>query len=169
MTLGRLGKTALVVAGYLAAVLVASAAVALHVAATEGPDRQSSQGMHAFGDLSLFLMVFFAAALLPTAAALYFLRRSRAFWVGLAALSALVALTGGPGVLGLLVARAASPPPAWAAFGFLRLMAAPLFLPMHGLAALLAPGPRLRRVFLGATGLELLCGLALAAHLALTR
>jgi len=169
MTLGRLGKASLVVGGYVAAALVAVGVVALYVVATDGPDRQASQGMYAFGDLSLFLMVFAAGALLPTAAALYFLRRSTPFWLSLAALSVAVALTGVPGLLGLLSVRGGHDASGWIALSFLRLMGAPLLLPMHGLAALLAPGPRLRRVFLGASGLELLCCLALAGHLALAR
>jgi len=68
-----LTKVTLVAAGYLTAGLVATLVVAVHEAVTAG-DGRGSDGMYAFGDLLLFLAVFGFVALLPTCAAIYFLR-----------------------------------------------------------------------------------------------
>ena len=67
------GKVGLVAAGYVVALLIASAGVALYVASTSGPDRKTYGGMYAFGDSLLFLAVFALAAAPATGAALYFL------------------------------------------------------------------------------------------------
>lgn len=66
-------KVAIVAGGYLLAVLMASAAVALHAALTGESGAQASGGMSAFGDLVLFVAVFGAVALVPTGAAFFFL------------------------------------------------------------------------------------------------
>jgi hypothetical protein len=66
-------KFAIVVGGYLLALLMACAAVALHVAITSVTDPQSSGGMYAFGDMVLFVVVFGAVTLVPTGAAVFFL------------------------------------------------------------------------------------------------
>jgi hypothetical protein len=44
------GKVALVVPGYVVAVLLAAGVVAAYVALTDSPDRQASSGMYAFGE-----------------------------------------------------------------------------------------------------------------------
>jgi hypothetical protein len=72
-------KSGVVVAGYVAAVLAASAAVAVRIANTSGPDAQASAGMYALGDSLLFVAVFSAVALVPTGLALWFLRPYRWF------------------------------------------------------------------------------------------
>ena len=73
-------KFGAVLAGYLAAALAASAAVAVRIANTNGPDAQASAGMYAFGDGLLFVAVFSVVAILPTGLALFFLRPYRWFW-----------------------------------------------------------------------------------------
>jgi|CXWL01.1.fsa_nt_gi hypothetical protein len=96
-TLIRLGA---ILAGYVLAFLVAWAAVALYVAATDSPERQAGAGMASFGDAFLFLVVFGLAALPSTAVALWALRPSRRFWAVLkfvvlgVAITALVTLLG---------------------------------------------------------------------------
>jgi len=60
-------------AGYVVAIILASTAVAIHVALMSGPDARP-RGMYAFGDSVLFVAAFGVAALLPTGAALFFLR-----------------------------------------------------------------------------------------------
>jgi hypothetical protein len=65
-----LAKIGVVLAGYVAAVLAASAAVAVRVAHTSGPDAQASAGMYAFGDGLVFIAVFSAVAVFPTGLAL---------------------------------------------------------------------------------------------------
>jgi hypothetical protein len=91
-----LGKAASVAGGYLTAFLIAVAAVAIHVALTNGPIQQASSGMYAFGDLLLFFGVFAVLALVPTAAALFFFRRYRHFWTVVVSVGlALAAAVGG--------------------------------------------------------------------------
>lgn len=72
-------KVALVLAGYIAAIVVASTVVYIYVLATDSPDRQASSGMYAFGDSLLFLAVLGVASLPATGAALVFLRGCRVF------------------------------------------------------------------------------------------
>ena len=87
-------RVGVVAAGYLAAFLVACAAVGVRLATRSGPDAQASSGMYAFGDALLFTGVFGVLALLPTGAALFFLRPYRRFWVALSALGLGAAMTG---------------------------------------------------------------------------
>ena len=70
-------KVAIVIGGYVLAFVIACAAVAVHAALTNGSAAQASAGMSAFGDLVLFVLVFGAAALVPTGAALFFIFASR--------------------------------------------------------------------------------------------
>jgi hypothetical protein len=87
-------KVALVAGGYVAALLLASLAVAVRVATTSGRDAQASSGMHAFGDAVVFAAVFGVCALLPTAAAFVFLRPYRRFWTVISVFGVAVAATG---------------------------------------------------------------------------
>jgi hypothetical protein len=87
-------KFGVVLAGYAAAVLAASAAVAVRVATTSGPDAQASAGMYSFGDGLLFVAVFSAVAFFPTGLAMYFLRPFRWFWVALSITALTIAVTG---------------------------------------------------------------------------
>jgi hypothetical protein len=66
-------KVVIVAGGFLLAFLMAFGAVTLHGALTAESDAQASGGMSAFGDLVLFVAVFGAVALMPTAAGIYFL------------------------------------------------------------------------------------------------
>jgi hypothetical protein len=98
--------------GYVGAFLIASAAVAIRVANTSGADAQASSGMYAFGDSYLFIAVFGLLALVPTGAALHFLRPYRRLWVVLSALGLSVALTGAAAAsLFVLGRHAVGPPP----------------------------------------------------------
>ena len=65
-------KAGIVIAGYFAAFVIASAAVALRIATTNPAEAAAASGMYAFGDLMLFAGVFGIVALLPTGAALFF-------------------------------------------------------------------------------------------------
>ena len=64
--MNRFVKFGIVVAGYVAAGLAATATLEIRLLNTQGPDVQASAGMYAFGDLLLFLGVFGFAALFPT-------------------------------------------------------------------------------------------------------
>lgn len=69
-------KLAIVLAGYLAAWLVASLVVAAHEAVTAN-DAHGADGMFAFGDLLLFVAVFGVASLVPTFVAIRLFRSPR--------------------------------------------------------------------------------------------
>ena len=86
-------KFGVALAGYVAAVMAADAAVAVRIANTSGPDAQASAGMYAFGDGLLFVAVFSAVAIFPTGLALWFLRPYRWFWVGLSVTALAIAAT----------------------------------------------------------------------------
>ena len=66
-------KIAIVAGGYLMALLMAFAAVALHSAIAGESGDWPSDGMSAFGDLVLFAGVFCAVAVVPTGAGCFFL------------------------------------------------------------------------------------------------
>lgn len=87
-TTARFGVVAL---GYVLAFVVASAVVAVRIAATARA-AQSAGGMYAFGDTVLFLAVFGALASVPTAAALWMLRGNPLVWTTLGAVAAAGAL-----------------------------------------------------------------------------
>jgi len=142
-------KVLVVLAGYAAAVLAATAVVAAHVAATSGPDRQSASGMYAFGDSLLLLAVLTVAALPATAAALFFLRSRPRFWRALAAVAALTAGTALPAPV-LYYAVWAS----WGALSVLRVLVAPALASFWFLSALLAPSRRPRLLLLASAAIE---------------
>lgn len=87
-------KFAIVLVGYLLAVLVAFAVVSIYVLATNGSDRNGSSGMYAFGDSLLFLLVLSFAAIPATCAALFFLREYRRFWSVLSIVAITVVTSG---------------------------------------------------------------------------
>ena len=87
-------KIGVVTAGYVAAFLLASGVVAIRVASTSGPAAQAESGMYAAGDAMLFVAVFGVAALVPTGAALFFLRSYRRFWTVLSAVGLGIGITG---------------------------------------------------------------------------
>jgi hypothetical protein len=149
-------KVALVAAGYLMALLLAIAAVILRVAATSGPDAQASSGMYAFGDALLFVAVFGVCALVPTGAALFFLRPYRPFWNVLSALGFAVAVTGLTATILFTVGRSEKDTAlaTWADLSVLRILVAPLLALTFLVCTVFSP-PRLPRfAFLTATVME---------------
>jgi hypothetical protein len=149
-------KVAVVVGGYIVAFLVASAVVAIRAANTSGPDTQASSGMYAFGDALLFVAVFGVSALVPTGAALCFLRPYRPFWTVLSALGLAVAVTGIAAVILFALGRHATPSAlaTWAGFSVLRILVAPLFALTCLVCAVLTPHRFPRVAFLAATVME---------------
>jgi uncharacterized protein YybS (DUF2232 family) len=136
-----LAKVGVVVGGYVAAVLVASAAVAIRLARTSGPEAQAESGMYAFGDLVLFVAIFGVAALVPTGAGLFFLRPYRRVWTVLSILGLGVAITGLAAVVLFAVGRHAAPSPlaTWASLAVLRILLAPLLALVALVCAVLSP------------------------------
>jgi len=150
-------KVGLVVAGYVVAFLVAFAVVAIHVAATSGPDRQVYGAMYGFGDDLLFLAVFGVAAVPPTAAALFFLRSYRSFWLVLSVVALAIATTGLVALIDYIAPRTADTGSilhTWSALAGLRILSAPLFVLAFLLAGLFAPNRSSRIALLVATATE---------------
>lgn len=150
-------KIGIIVAGYVAAIVIAVAAVAIHVASTSGPAAQASSGMYAFGDAVLFVAVFGVLALVPTAAALVFLRPYRHFWMVLATIGMAFAITGLAAVMLFTVGRhaeAPSPMATWAGLSVLRILAAPLLALASLVCAAVAPYRFPRLMLLVATVVE---------------
>ena len=135
-------KFAFVIAGYLAAIVVAGVVVHLYILATDSPDRVASGGMYAFGDSLLFLAVAGVASLPATGAALVFLRAYRPFWTALSVAGVAWAASGAFALLALLAPHATAPR-SWlemlAALSPLRALIAPLFALVFLLAGIVAP------------------------------
>lgn len=69
--MSKLAKLGLVIGGYVAACLIASAFVYVWQQFTKDASAQASAGMYAGGDLILFIGVFGFLALIPTGLAVY--------------------------------------------------------------------------------------------------
>jgi hypothetical protein len=151
-----LRKVGVVAAGYIVAFLIASVAVGIRLANTSGPGAQASSGMNAFGDALLFVAVFGVAAVVPTGAALFFLRPYRQFWTVLSAFGLGVAVTGLPaaGVFAIRMHAPASPIAAWEGLSMLRLLVAPLLALMFLVCIVVSPYRFARLAFLAATVME---------------
>ena len=150
-------KIGLVVAGYAGAFLIAAAVVAIYVASTSGPDRHLYGAMYDFGDSLLFLAAFGAAAVLPTGAALFFLRPYRSFWRVISVAALAVAATGLAALVAYLAGRTADPGSglqAWSTVSVLRVFAAPLFALIFFLSGLFAPIRTVRITLFAATSIE---------------
>ena len=152
-------KFGMVLAGYVAAVLAASAAAAVRIANTSGPDAQASAGMYAFGDGLLFVAVFSAVALFPTGLALYFLRPWRWFWVALSITALAVAVTAIPAASLCVMERFLVLPresllAVFAALAVLRTIVSPPMAAAFVVAGLVAPTGRPRWALLAAAGME---------------
>jgi hypothetical protein len=149
-------KVGVVAVGYAAAFLVASAAVAVRLASTSGPDAQAASGMYAAGDAFLFVAVFGVVALVPTAAALFFLRPYRPFWTVLSAVGLGVAGTGVTAAVLYVIGRTAGPSPlaTLAGLSVLRILVAPLLALTFLVCSLFSPSRFPRLAFLAATAME---------------
>jgi hypothetical protein len=150
-------KLGVIAVGYIAAFLIASAAVGIRLANTSGSDAQASSGMYAFGDAFLFLAVFVIVALVPTGAALFFLRPYRLFWVMLSACGLSVAVTGlAAAALFAMGRHAAAPSPlaTWAGLSVLRILVAPLFALTFLVCSVLSPYRFPRLAFRAVTATE---------------
>lgn len=150
-------KVAVVAGGYIAAFFIASAVVAVRIAATSGPDAQASSGMYAAGDAFLFVAVFGVCALVPTGAALFFLRPYRRFWTVLSAAGLAVAVTGVAAAILFMVGRAATPPSLLAmlaGLSVLRILVAPLLALAYLVCTIFSPHRTPRFGLLAATTME---------------
>jgi hypothetical protein len=151
-----LAKVGLVAGGYVVAFLIASAVVAVRVANTQGPDAQAASGMYAAGDAMLFVAVFGVCALVPTGAALVFLRPYPRFWRALSTLVLAVAITGAAAAILFAVGRHDTTGiiGALGALSVLRILAAPVFVLAFLVCTALCPYRSSRIACLVATVLE---------------
>src|SRR5258708_3166711 len=154
-------------AGYIGGVLVASGGVAIRVASTSGPDAQASGGMYAFGDSFVFVTVFSLAALLPTGAALFFLRTYRPFWTVLSALGVAVAVTGVSAAVLYTLGRLASHSPlaTLAGLSVLRMLVSPLLALLLFVCTALSPFRSPRLALLAAAVMEAAASMCVASVL----
>lgn len=159
-------KAAIVVAGYVAAVAVASLVLRVYIASTSGPDRQTYGGMYAFGDSLLFLGVAGVAAIPATGAALFFLRSHRRFWKALSIGALATAATAVLAAVLFLAMRSATGHGllyAWAMMTPLRILAAPLLALFFFLCGLFAPTRSARLCLASAAAIEVLSFVSVAS------
>ena len=135
-------KVALISGGYVLAVLLAFAVVALNIAATSNADREASSGMFAFADGMLFLAVLGVAAVPSSVGALFLLRPYRVFWLVLCVAAISIATTGALAAVVYVAAKTAeagSMIETWSALAVLRILLAPLFALAFLVCGLIAP------------------------------
>ena len=164
-----IAKAALVFAGYLGAFLAATITFYLCQARAQENPALYSSGMSADGDSVLILGVFAAAAFIPTALGLYFLRPYEKFWKFFSIFSLLLAATGPLAeVLNSSIRSLHSEGPLWELVGFLSLVriGASLILgPGFILFAVFSPVKSARKLLLIAAGIEAAVFLYVAVHL----
>lgn len=170
LKLNPLVKTGLVLAGYVAAFMLASLAYDIRIAHEDPADVQASGGMYAFGDGMYFLFVFALCASVPTAAGLWFLRQARRLWSFLTAGALLIAATAVASALVYSVGILLKPPQnsmlgLWTAIAVLPLLFTPIMAGAFLVFALLAPDQRSRSRFLTAMTAEALSGALIFIHL----
>lgn len=158
-------KVGLVAAGYVVAFAIAALVLSVYVAATSGPDRQTSSGMFAFGDSLVFLGVLGVASVPATGAALFFLRSRPAFWRVLSIGSLVVASTAVAAVVLAAASSSASANPrlqSWNVIVPLRILAAPLLALFFLLSGLFAPSRSDRVGLLSASAIEIVAFVCVA-------
>ena len=155
-------KVGIVIAAYILACIAAYAATYIQELATRGTDAQASQGMFAFGQSILFMLVFGGLALIPTVLAFYFLRSSEKFWNGFALLCLTFSIVGimivfmnaliNAGILHISESSAA----VVSLFGVLGAFGGPILIIGFLVLAVIAPSRRPRVFLLTSAGLEIL-------------
>ena len=140
-------KFLIVLSGFIAAALIASGVVAIRIATTSGPDRETYAAMYDFGDSILFLAVFAVAAIPATGAALYFLRPWRPLWLMLSVAAVICGATS----LAAALSYAMRSPQVWAP---LRLFAVPATGSVFLMSGIFAPTRSARILFLATTALD---------------
>jgi len=160
----RWKKIALVLAGYLLAVVAGVVGTMLYDLRFSEADQQASGGMIAFGELMFGAGVFAVVSAAPTALALWFVRRHRGTWEWFTIASLVFAVVGVLGALTLLTATPATPMTAaieWmTVLGIAQVFGAPIWIGGFALFALLSPWRDLRRRMLVAAAIEVAIGVA---------
>jgi hypothetical protein len=151
-----------VIAGYILAFVGAFVVTYIRELSTRGTEIQASQGMFAFGQSLLFLLVFGGLALIPTVLAFYFLRSSVKFWNGFAVLCLAFSILGLVVVIAnaLMNANGGSASSSLAAvlslLGVLGVFGAPILIVGFLVLAVMAPSRRPRFLLLVSAGLEII-------------
>ncbi len=152
--MNRFSTLALILAGYVAALVAAFAVVELRELTDTD---QASGGMQAFGDFLSFWALFGLFSLPSTVYALYNLRRSETFWRVFSSVSLAFAATGP--ILALLARRLnESDLPLVGFFALSRVLATPLSCLAFFVFAFVAPSRRARDVLLASAALEVVAG-----------
>lgn len=151
-------RASAVLAGYVAALLAAAAAVHFRVLYTPQSGAEASAGMYLLGDALLFAAVFGLVALFPTGLALHYLRPHPRFWTGLSIASLALAVSGPAAALvaALSMSRQLSDH-FWGIavpLAFLRTFFAPLLATLWLIAGFIAPAQRSRRALFVAAAIE---------------
>jgi hypothetical protein len=155
-------KIGIVIAGYILSCVGAFVVTYIRELSTRGTDIQASQGMFAFGQSLLFLLVFGGLALIPTVLAFYFLRSSMKFWDGFAVLCLAFSILG----LVVIIANAlmnanggytsSSFAAVFSLIGVLGVFGAPILIVGFLILAVIAPSRRPRFLLLVSAGLEII-------------
>jgi len=143
-----------VLGGYVLAALLAVLVVVVHVAVTDGPDRELSSGMHAFGDAVVFVVAFTFFSALPSGLGLYFLRRVTWVWPLFSALGWTMASTGWLAVA--TVHLAPTPADFGSVLAVLRIVLAPACMAVLAAVGVAAPSLGTKRVLFSAAAAEAL-------------
>jgi hypothetical protein len=160
-------KVALVLGGYVLAVVAGVVASYLYNARVSALPYDTSGGMYAGGELLFSTAVFLAVALVPTLLALWFLRGQRRLWWAISLGSLGFAVAGLIAVLAPLLERGAPSSPAMVLVGLLglaQLLGMPLWTAAFVLFAVIAPPGPARRLLLVAVGVELVIGVCALIH-----
>lgn len=160
----RFVKIGIVIAGYIFALVGASAALYVRLLFIDKAAAQAASGMYAFGDDMLFLGMFGFLSLIPTLLAFYFLRPLEKLWRWFAAACLVFAVLGILlTLIGMVInATGAYQNPIGAVvsfFGLLHIFGVPLFFVGFVVLTVLAPSGRSRRLMLFAAAAEMFTGL----------
>lgn len=145
-------RLAWVAGGYLVAVLLAALAVLALAAATDGPDRELSSGMHAFADALVFVFALACFSTVPSGLALYFLRPVRWAWPAFSAAAWAAAATGLLAVAAVHLAL--EPSGLGSVLAVLRILHSPLCMALFVAVGLFSPSPASTRGLYTAAAVE---------------
>jgi len=161
--MNRFIKIAIVLGGYVLALLVAVGGCYLRSLLRPDSLTQTAPNMFAFGDELFLVGLFVLGCIPPTALGLWFLRKNTVFW-NLAALAILVFAATAPlaeGMRAFIKAAGLYESGDWMwvdVVCLLRTLAIPLLVIGDGVCLLIAPAPRIRLVLAIAVALEAVTG-----------
>jgi hypothetical protein len=153
-----MAKVAVVLIGYVLAVVAAVFAGYAYEAAVNKPGVDTSGGMYAWGSALQIFTAFGVAALVPTGLALWFIRKSEPAWRVLSRLGLAFAITGPMcGACFIALGNLKGPHPELGLFALIavfRLIGSPFLAIVFAIAALLAADKTSRWLLWIAAGIE---------------